>query len=134
MAANERLVVTNCVTEFVVLHEKDMGYVKLPGFMFTAKLSTLAEDFFNHVIVGFVPVYFRLHHKDWDVLVKSLVIFRQSTVDRFAVSCNSCILNSFRLFSQSVNVLRREVLEFSVRLLLGCLVKNEILQEFKITL
>lgn len=74
MTAYKRLVVADSISEFVVLHEKYMRYIQFPGFVLAAKLSTLTENLLDHVVVSFVPIYFRLHHQYRNILVKCLVI------------------------------------------------------------
>ena len=75
MSPYEGFIVSDGIAELIVLHEEDVSDVKFPGFMFTAKFSTLTENFFNHVIVALIPVDFSLHHEHWDILVKSLIVF-----------------------------------------------------------
>lgn len=102
--------------------------------MFTAKFSTLAENFLNHIIVSFVPINLCLHHEDRNILVKCLIVFRQGRVYCFAVSCNSSILNGFGLFTKCIDMFGRKFFKSAIGLFLRGLVKYKILQEFKITL
>lgn len=62
MAADKRFVISDSVSKLVVLHEKDMSYVKFPSFVLAAELGGLAEDLLDHVVVAFIPIDFGLHH------------------------------------------------------------------------
>ena len=134
MAANEGLVVSNGVFVLVVLHEEHVRHVQLPGFVFTAELSGLAEDLLHHVVIALVPVDLRLHHQHGNVLVQRLVVFRERSVDRLAVTSNTRILNSLGLLAKSVDVVGGQILKLAVGLFIRRLVQNKVLKEFKISL
>ena len=93
LPSNEGLVVSDCFGEPVSLHEEDMGHIELPGLMLTAELSRLSKDLLYLGIVALVPIHFRLHHEDRDILVQGGIILLQGRCDGFGVSCNSRILN-----------------------------------------
>jgi hypothetical protein len=63
-----------------------------------------------------------------------LVVLLESIVDGLGVSGDSCILDGLGLLSEGVDMLVGQVFELSECFLLGCLVEDEILQEFKVLL
>lgn len=81
LSAHERLVVPDGVTELVFLHEEDVCNIQLPGFMLTAKLGRLSENFFDLLVVCFVPVHLGLHHEHWNILIQRGIILLQSQSD-----------------------------------------------------
>ena len=94
----------------------------------------MSENLLDHVVVALIPVNFRLHHQHGDVLVESLVVFGKRSVDSFGVTGDTGILNCFGLFAQSVDMVRGELLKFAVGLFMGCLVQDEVLEEFEVAL
>lgn len=111
-----------------------MSYVKFPGLVFRAELSTLFEYLLNSSVVLFIPVKLGLHHEDRDVLVESRIIFLQGRVDGLRVTSNTGILNCFSLLSEGVDMVRSQRFKFAEGFLLVGLIENEIFEEVKISL
>ena len=134
LSADEGLVVADCVTILVILHEENMRHVQLPSLMLTAKLSRLTENLLHHGIVVIVPVDLSLHHEHWDVLVESQIILLQSAIDRLGVSGDPSILDGLGLFAECVDVLVSELFKFSEGFFFGGLVEDEVLEELEVLL
>lgn len=87
--------------------------------MFTAEFCRLSEDLFNLCIVALIPIGLGLHHKDWDVLVQSSIVFLKGSCNGLRVSCDSCILDRFGLLSEAIDMSISELLKLCVSLILG---------------
>ena len=114
LLSDEWFVVSDGVSELVVLHEEHVGNIKLPCLMLTAELGRLSEDFFNLEVISLIPIGFCLHHEHRDVLVERSVVILQGLRDCFGVSGDSGVLDRFRLFSEAVDVGVAKFFEFGV--------------------
>mmetsp|Transcript_26999 Transcript_26999/g.73252 ORF Transcript_26999/g.73252 Transcript_26999/m.73252 type:complete len:339 (-) Transcript_26999:469-1485(-) len=130
---HEGLVVADALLE-LLLHEKDVRHVELPGLILAAKLCRLPEDLLDHGVVLHVPINLRLAHEHGDVLGKSLVELAEVLLHRGLVAQPPRILNVLRAAAQSLDVLRRELVEAPVGLLGSRLREDEAVEELVVLL
>lgn len=113
---HDGFIISDSVSELLVLHEEHMRHVKFPSIVFRGELSRLSEDLFNLVVVAHVPVDLSLHHEHRDVLIESLIVLLKSCIDLLAISSDSGILDQLSFLSQNVDMLVSQFFELSVSL------------------
>lgn len=118
MTAYKWFVISNGIAVLVILHEEDVSDVQFPCLVLGAELSTLSEDFLDHIIVALIPEDLSLHHEHRNILIESLIVFLQCRVDGFRVTGETGILDGLSLLTKGVNVLGGKVFEFAIRFFL----------------
>lgn len=106
-------------------HEKYVGHVESPGFVFEAELRTLLEYLLHERVVFLFPLDFALAHEDRHELLHGFVLVLQVAFDGFVVPGKSGIVDLFGQLAQHVDVLLADVVEFLLGLLCTRLLQNQ---------